>query len=107
MQPQSAASGPFAMLIPFLGMFLIFYLLVFQPQAKAKKAHQQMLARIQKNDEVVTSGGIIGVVVSVKQDTVMLRVDENVRIEVEKSAIVRLVKTKSAGAESNIGVMKS
>jgi preprotein translocase subunit YajC len=98
MTPESAAPSPLAMLIPFIGMFLIFYLLVFQPQAKAKKAHQQMLSRLQKNDEVVTSGGMLGVVVGVKQDTVMLRVDENVKIEVEKSAIVRLVKPKTAVA---------
>jgi len=79
-------------------MFAIFYLLVFRPQSKARRAHEQMLKQLKKHDEVVTSGGLFGTVMNVKPDTVTLRVDENVRVEVEKSAINRLVKTRSAEA---------
>ncbi len=86
------APNPLAMLFPFVMMFLIFYMLVFRPQAKARKTHEQMLKQLKKHDEVVTSGGVFGTVMNVKPDTVTLRVDENVRLEVEKSAIVRLVK---------------
>jgi preprotein translocase subunit YajC len=99
MPPQPQAPSPLAMLFPFLIMFAIFYVLVFHPQAKARKAHQRMLSNLKKHDEVVTSGGVFGTVVNVKPETVTLRVDENVRIEVEKSAITRLVKSRGAEAE--------
>ena len=96
MPGQSAASsGPLTMLVPFAMMFLIFYLLVFRPQSKARKEHDQMVKNLKKHDEVVTSGGMFGSVVNVKPDAVTLRVDENVRIDVEPSAIIRLVKSSA------------
>lgn len=91
----AAAPGPLAMLFPFAVMFLIFYVLVFRPQSKARKDHEQMLKNLKKHDEVVTSGGIFGTIANLKPESVTLRVDENVRIEVEPSAIVRIVKPKA------------
>lgn len=85
------------MLFPFAVMFFIFYMLVFRPQAKTRKAHDQMLKNLKKHDEVATAGGIFGTVVNVKPDAVTLRIDENVRVEVEKSAITRLVKSHHEG----------
>jgi preprotein translocase subunit YajC len=89
---SAAAPGPLAMLLPFAIMFLIFYFLVFQPQSKARRQHETMLKNLKKHDEVVTTGGLIGTVVNIKPDTVTLRVDENVRVNVERSAISRLYK---------------
>ena len=94
--PTQAAPSPLAMLFPFAMMFLIFYVLVFRPQAKQRKTHEQMVKNLKKHDEVVTSGGILGTVLNVKSDTLTLRVDENVRLEVEKTAIARLVKASQA-----------
>ncbi len=96
--PEQAASapGPMAMVFPFAVMFLIFYVLVFRPQTKARKAHETMLKNLKKHDDVVTTGGLLGTVVNVKPDTVTLRIDENVRVEVERSAIARVVKSRSA-----------
>jgi len=76
-------------------MFLVFYLLVFRPQTKARKEHALMVKGLKKNDVVVTSGGIFGTVVNVKSEAVTLRIDENVRIDVEPSAIARLVRPRS------------
>ena len=92
--PDSSATspGPLAMLLPFGVMFVIFYILVFRPQAKTRKEHDQMLKNLKKHDEVVTTGGMFGTVVNLKPESVTLRVDENVRIKVERSAITRLVK---------------
>jgi len=95
-----APPGPLAMLVPFAMMFLIFYVLVFRPQAKARREHAQMLKNLKKHDEVVTSGGIFGTVVNVRAEAITLRVDENVRVEVEPSAIVRLVKPKGQPTEA-------
>ena len=97
--PQQPAPNPLAMLFPFVMMFGIFYLLVFRPQAKVRKDHERMLKGIKKHDEVVTTGGIFGTVVNVKPETVTVRVDENVRLEVEKSAIARLARSHGADAE--------
>ena len=99
MPTQSAAPGPMAMLLPVVMMFLVFYLLVFRPQTKARKEHERMVKNLKKHDVVVTSGGLFGTVVNVKPDAVTLRIDENVRVDVEPSAIVRLVKPKSTAAE--------
>ncbi len=92
------APNPIAMFFPIILMFGIFYLLVFRPQSKARKEHEQMLKDLSKHDEVVTRGGVIGTVLNLKPDRVTLKVDENVRLEVERSAIVRVV--KSRGGES-------
>jgi preprotein translocase subunit YajC len=89
-----------AMLFPFAIMFVIFYLLVFRPQAKERRAHQNMLKQLKKHDEVVTAGGILGTVLNVKPDTITLRVDDNVKVEVEKSSIARLLKAKPEVVEA-------
>ena len=89
------------MLVPFAMMFLIFYLLVFRPQTKARQDHERMIKNLKKHDEVVTTGGMFGTVVNVRPESITLRVDETVRIEVEPSAIGRLVKSK-AGVSAEV-----
>jgi len=84
--------NPLLNFLPLLFIFVIFYFLLIKPQRQREKEHQKMLNSLSKNDEVVTSGGIHGTIVNVKEKTVTLRVDENVRIEVEKSAILYLIK---------------
>ena len=90
----AAAPGPIAMLLPFAMMFLIFYVLVFRPQSKTRKQHALMVKNLKKYDEIVTNGGIFGTVVNVKPDAITLRIDENVRVNIEPSAVARLVKSK-------------
>jgi preprotein translocase subunit YajC len=87
-----AQQSPLAVLPMFVMMFLIFYVLVFRPQAKQRKQHEQMIKNLKKHDEVVTVGGIFGSVVNIKPDAVTLKIDENVRVDVEPSAISRLAK---------------
>ncbi len=94
----AAAPGPLAMLAPFAMMFLIFYVLVFRPQSKTRKAHALMVKNLKKYDEIVTNGGIFGTVVNVKPDTITIRVDENVRVSIEPSAVARLVKSTEQGS---------
>ena len=99
MPTQTAAPSPLAMLLPVAMMFLVFYLLVFRPQTKARKDHERMVKQLKKHDVVVTSGGLFGTVLNVKPDAVTLRIDENVRVDVEPSAIARLVRPKTTEAE--------
>jgi len=93
MQPQGNALFS---LLPLVFVFVIFYFLLIKPQKAKEKELQQMLSALAKNDEVVTTGGIHGTVISVKDKTVMLRIDENVKIEVEKNCIAYHKKKQGA-----------
>ena len=90
-QGQQAQSGetpsPLISLMPILLMFVVFYFLLIRPQQKKQKEHQQMISELKKNDEVITTGGIHGTIVNIKDKTYSVRVDDNVKIEVSKSAI--------------------
>jgi len=68
----------------------IFYFIVFRPEQKKQKERQAMISGLKKNDEVITSGGIHAVVSHVKESTVVLKIDENVKIEIQKSSIIGL-----------------
>lgn len=85
-QGQEAPS-PLVSLMPLILMFVIFYFLLIRPQHKKQKDHQEMISKLKKNDEVITSGGIHATIVNVKEKTYILRVDDNARIEVSKSAV--------------------
>lgn len=84
---MSPAPSPLLNLMPVVLIFVIFYFLLIRPQKKSQAEHKKMVANLKKNDEVVTSGGIHGTIVNVKDTTVMLRVDDNVKVEVQKNAI--------------------
>ena len=78
------------MMLPQLGILLvIFYFLILRPAQQQKKEHQKFISSLEKNQEVVTEGGIHGTVVGTKDGTVTLRIADNVKIEVERSAISR------------------
>jgi preprotein translocase subunit YajC len=83
-------------IIPYLLIFLIFYFLVIKPQRTKQKEHRDMLGNLKKNDEIVTTGGIHGTVVLIKDKTVVVRVDDNVKIEFDKEAIATVTKQKES-----------
>lgn len=88
-QGASTSGQMMVTLITFGLIFLIFYFLIIRPQNKRQKEVQQMLASLDKGDEVVTIGGIHGVVQSVKEDSVVIKVDDHTTLLMEKSAIAR------------------
>ena len=90
--PQSSAASPLFQFLPLVLIFVIFYFLLIRPQKQKEKEHQKMLAGIDKNDEVVTLGGIHGVIVNVKEKTLILRIDENVKMEIEKNSVAYIKK---------------
>ena len=85
MQPQAANSV--MNLVPLVLIFVIFYFMLIRPQRQKDKEHQKMLANLNKNDEIVTLSGIHGTVVNVKDKSIILRIDDNVKIELEKNCI--------------------
>jgi preprotein translocase subunit YajC len=90
MQPQAA--NPIMSFVPLLIIFIIFYFMLIRPQKKKEQEHQKMLGNLAKNDEVVTSSGIHGTIINVKEKSVILRIDENVKIEIERNCIAYIKK---------------
>ena len=83
--------GPLMTLFPFILIFLIMYFLIIRPQQKKARDHREMLGRLKRNDEVMTSGGIYGKVVALADEMVTLEVAPNVRIRVQRPHIAAVV----------------
>ena len=91
------ASGLFGGPIFILLMFGAMYFLLIAPQRKKQKEHEKMLAALKSGDEIVTAGGIYGVITSVKDDRFVVRIgDNNAKVEVGKGFISALVKKDDA-----------
>ena len=95
--PAEQAVNPLVQLpiIPYVLIFLVFWFLVIKPQKDKEKQRQELLKNLKKNDEIVTSAGIHGTVVLVKDKTAVVRVDDNVKIEFDKEAITNVVSAKN------------
>jgi len=84
---MGAGPNPIFNLLSVILIFVIFYFLLIRPQKKSQDLHKKMVAGLKKNDDVVTSGGIHGTIANVKDDTVTLKVDDNVKIEVSRNSV--------------------
>ena len=86
-QQAEGSLGLFGSLIPFVAIIGIFYFLIIRPQNKKRKETEKMLGALKKGDKVVTIGGLHGTVQSVRDTTVLIKVDDNVKLEFLRSAI--------------------
>jgi preprotein translocase subunit YajC len=87
---EAGAPPPQAGLVNLLflgGFVLIFYFLLWRPQSKRRKEHQALMSGLQKGDEVVTAGGLVGVVNKVEEGFVKVQVANNVELRIQKSAV--------------------
>lgn len=93
LQQPSSSSNPIIGFLPLLVIVGIFYVLVFMPMQRQKKNQQQMLKGLQNGNVVLTSGGIVGTIVTINNDdTLILRVKpDNVKIQVARSSVTSLV----------------
>jgi len=80
--------------IPLIFIFIVFYFLIIRPQQKKQKEHQGMVTGLKKNDEIVTTGGLIGTIINVKDKTFVVRIDENTKVEIEKNSIAHVRKAR-------------
>jgi preprotein translocase subunit YajC len=95
-QPQQGGAaggggGLLFTLLPFVLIFGIFYFLVIRPQAKRQRETVKMLDSLKQGDRVVTTGGLFGTVAGVKDNIAVLKIADQVRVEVAKSAITAVV----------------
>lgn len=80
--------------IPLIFIFVVFYFLILRPQQKKQKEHNETIKGLKKNDEVVTTGGLYGTIVNIKEKSIVLRIDENAKIEIEKNSVAYVRKTR-------------
>ena len=93
----STGSGPMITQLMFLGlMFAAMYFLLIAPQRKKQKEHDKMLAALTTGDEIVTTGGIFGVITNVKDDRFVVRISDNTKVEIGKGFVHGLSKSADA-----------
>lgn len=102
--PEMAGGGGATSIAPTLVtfglVFAIFYFLIIRPQNKKQKETQSMLKALKKGDRVVTIGGIRGNIFSLKEDVVVLKVDDNTKIQFSRSAVAQVIDRKAAAADT-------
>lgn len=91
---QTAATGgkqqsPYSSLIFFAAIILIFYFFMIRPQMKKQKDMKSYREALKRGDKVVTAGGIYGRISEINEKTVLLEIDQNVKVKVDKGSIVR------------------
>lgn len=84
---EGGGGGGMAMLLMFALIFLVMYFFMIRPQQKREKTRQKMISELKKGDRVVTNSGIIGSIWGIKDTIIVLKVDEDVKLEVLKTAI--------------------
>ena|SRR5437764_2778075 len=87
------AGGGFNLFVPLIFFVIIFYFVLIRPQSQRQKQQQKLITALKTGDRVVTSSGIHGLIANVKDSTVIVKVADNVKIEMEKSAVANVVKS--------------
>lgn len=104
--PQSGAGGqgsggsPTSLIFMIVAIFAIMYFLMIRPQQKQKRQHQDMLSKLSKGDKVITLGGIHGTVAGVKDNTVIVKIADNVKVELNRSSISQIVSSKGSKSQT-------
>lgn len=104
---KSGPTGMFGSVLPMMVvMFVVIYFLMIKPEQRKQKLRQKMISEMKKGDRVLTAGGIYGVIHSVKNDIVTLKIAENTNIEVLKSAVSSVANTEDVKKDSAVKEVK-
>lgn len=95
LQSAGGATAALVNFLPIIAIGLVFYFLVIAPANKQRKKTQEMLSSLKKGDRVITSGGIYGTIQGVEPEAVYLRIADNVKVKVARSAITGIVAGES------------
>lgn len=85
-------------LVPMVCLVVIFYFLIIRPQNQKQKQHQALVSALKTGDKVVTSGGIHGMISNVKETTVIVKIADNVKVEVDRASITSVSKETAAAS---------
>lgn len=91
-----SAPNPLAQMFPMVIIMVLAYMLIIRPQLKRQKDQKNLVSALKKGDQVVTIGGIHGIITSVQDTTVMVKVDDNVKLRFQRTAIDQIVKPSAA-----------
>jgi preprotein translocase subunit YajC len=94
----AASPNPLASFVPIILIFIIMYFLLFRPQMKRQKEQAKLVASVKTGDHVITASGIHGIISNVKDRTVMVKIADNVKVEMDKSAIASVASSDTAPA---------
>jgi len=92
----STPGGGIGFFVPFIFIFIIMYFVMIRPQKKRQEQQQKLVTSLKTGDRVITNAGIHGLISNVKDTTVIVKVADNVKIEMEKSAISNVLKPETA-----------
>ena len=91
--PQAGPAGGIgSFFVPLIFIFIIMYFVMIRPQKKRQEQQQKLISSLKTGDRVVTNAGIHGLISNVKESTVLVKVADNVKIEMDKSAITNVLK---------------
>jgi preprotein translocase subunit YajC len=85
-------------MMPMVLIFVIFYFMLIRPQQKRAREHEALVKGVKTGDKVVAAGGILGIVANVKETTIVLKVADNVKIEVQKASIATVERGEATQA---------
>jgi preprotein translocase subunit YajC len=89
---QAAPQGdPFMSFLPLIILVVLFWFMLIRPQMKRSKEHREMLGKLAKGDEVITSGGVAGVVREIGENYLTVEIAENVPVKMQKSAVISVL----------------
>ena len=87
----NSGGSPLVSVLPLVAIFLVFYFLLFLPNQRRQKKQQEMIKNLKNGDRVVTSGGLHGTIVGLRDEYIVLRVPpDSVKLEVERSSVAGL-----------------
>ncbi len=89
--PAGQQADPLASLILPIGLVVLFYFFLIRPQSKRQKEQKQMIADLQKGEEVITSGGILGKIVKINDDFITFEIADNTTLRIQKNAVPTLM----------------
>jgi preprotein translocase subunit YajC len=90
-QPGRSPQSPLAMFVPLALMIAIFYFLLIRPQQRREKERRALLESVKVGDRVLFGGGLLGIVTGIKDKTFTIKIADNVRVEVVRSAVTQVI----------------
>lgn len=93
--------SPYGLIFMIIAIFAVMYFLMIRPQQRQKRQQQDLLSRVVKGDKIITMGGIHGTVVGVKDTTVIIKIADNVKVELNRAAISKIVSSKSTRTQTS------
>ena len=94
LMPREGANPTAVLLLQLVMIFAIFYFILIRPQRKERQRHQEMLSTLSRGDQIMTNGGILGVIVHATEQALTIKTGENTRIVVDRGHIARKIETE-------------